>query len=637
MATISIDPSGYENGLKSASAKTSSFGDKLKELGKAVSDAQKTFAAIGTGIGAAGTAVFAFANKVSTTADNIDKMSQKMGLSAEAYQEWDFILTHCGTSVDGLQTSMKTLANAAADGTDSTKAALEKLGLSMDEVAAMSQEDLFSAVITGLQNMEEGTERTAIAADLLGRSATELGPVFNMTAEETESLRQQVHDLGGIMSNEAVKNGAAFQDALTDLKTSFSGVTNSMAEGLIPTLTDLMNNVAAFIGDGGLQGMIDKFIELSPIISAAAAAFVAYKAATAISGIISALTKATEGQTIAQMALNAVMNANPFVLVATLVAGVTAALVTLWNTNEGFREAVTEAWENVKKVISGAVDTIVTFFAETIPNGIQTLIDWFISIPQKAKDEMDKLRKNLSNAWESVKKTASDAWDSITSIFTNAWESIKNAWAGAKDWFKNKWEDIKSVFSDTLEHFRNVGANLLKGIWNGINDTVEWLRGKVKGVVDTIKGWFTGSEGFDEHSPSKWADNVADLVMRGFGIGFDRGENSLLRTVDGIIDDVMGRFDEMNGTSFRLGSIEVGSQRIGAVQTANVAFQDSAVGLSSAATVNAVSSATSSGQRPIIITKVMVPDGRVLAELTFDDLVNYGDSNGTPIVGRSYA
>lgn len=485
--------------------------------------------------------------------------------------------------------------------------------------------------------MEEGTERTAIAADLLGRSATELGPVFNMTAEETESLRQQVHDLGGIMSNEAVKNGAAFQDALTDLKTSFSGVTNSMAEGLIPALTDLMNNVAAFIGNGGLQGAIDKFIELSPIISAATAAFVAYKAATAISGVIDLLTKATEGQTIAQAALNAVMSANPFVLVATLIAGVTAGVVTLWNTNEGFREAVTEAWENVKEVISGAVETIVTFFTETIPNGIQTLIDWFISIPQKAKDEMDKLKKNLSNAWESVKKTASDAWDNITSIFTNAWESIKNAWAGAKDWFKNKWEDIKNVFSDTLEHFRNVGANLLKGIWNGINDTVEWLKGKVKGVVDTIKGWFTGKDGFDEHSPSKWSDNVADLVMRGFGIGFDRGENSLLRTVDGIIDDVIGRFDEMNGTSFRLGGIEVGSQRIGAVQTARVAFQDSAVGLSSAATVNAVSSATSSGQRPIIITKVMVPDGRVLAELTFDDLVNYGDSNGTPIVGRSYA
>lgn len=632
MATISIDPSGYENGLKSASAKTSSFGDKLKELGKAVSDAAKTFAAIGAGIGAAGTAVFAFADKVSTIADNIDKMSQKMGLSAEAYQEWDFILTHCGTSVDGLQTSMKTLANAAADGTNSTKAAFEKLGLSMDEVAAMSQEDLFSAVITGLQNMEEGTERTAIAADLLGRSATELGPVFNMTAEETESLRQQVHDLGGIMSNEAVKNGAAFQDALTDLKTSFSGVTNSMAEGLIPTLTDLMNNVAAFIGNGGLQGVIDKFIELSPIISAATAAFVAYKAATAISGVIDLLTKATEGQTIAQAALNAVMSANPFVLVATLIAAVSAALVTLYATNEDFRSAVTGAWENVKEVISGVVETVVTFFTETIPNGIQTLIDWFISIPQKAKDEMDKLKKNLSSAWDSVKKTASDAWDSITSIFTNAWEAVKNVWAGAKAWFENKWNDIKNVFSDVLSFFRNVGSNLLAGIWNGINDKIDWLKGKVTGVVDTIKSWFTGSDGFDEHSPSKWSEGVADFIMRGMSNGFERGENSLLRTVDGIIGDVMDRFEEMDGTGFRLGGIEMGN-----IKTASVTFQDSAIGLSSAATVNAVSGVANSGQRPIIITKVMVPDRRVLAELTFDDLVNYGDSNGTPIVGRSYA
>lgn len=53
-----------------------------------------------------------------------------------------------------------------------------------------------------------------------------------------------------------------------------------------------------------------------------------------------------------------------------------------------------------------------------------------------------------------------------------------------------------------------------------------------------------------------------------------------------------------------------------------------------AAAVNAISSASSSGQRPIIIVRTMVPDGRVLAETTFDDYVAYGDANGTPIVNK---
>ena len=194
-AKISLDTTDYKEKLSEAAKKGEDAKTKLQGLGKAVGNAGKTFAKLGAGVGAASAGVFAFANKVTQNADNIDKMSQKLGISAEAYQEWDFILTHCGASVEGLQTSMKTLANAAANGSNSTTAAFEKLGLSMDDVAGMSQEDLFSTVITRLQDMGESTERTAIAADLLGRSATELGPLFNTTSEDTEKCASKFTNL----------------------------------------------------------------------------------------------------------------------------------------------------------------------------------------------------------------------------------------------------------------------------------------------------------------------------------------------------------------------------------------------------------------------------------------------------------
>ena len=91
-------------------------------------------------------AVVGGTKKVAEYGDNIDKMSQKMGISAEAYQEWDAIMQHSGTSIDALKPSMKTLAQQAEKESD----AFQKLGISQEEVANLSQEDLFSRVISGL-------------------------------------------------------------------------------------------------------------------------------------------------------------------------------------------------------------------------------------------------------------------------------------------------------------------------------------------------------------------------------------------------------------------------------------------------------------------------------------------------------
>lgn len=97
---------------------------------------------------------------------------------------------------------------------------------------------------------------------------------------------------------------------------------------------------------------------------------------------------------------------------------------------------------------------------------------------------------------------------------------------------------IVKAFDGLMGQIVEVGSNLLKGIWHGISNTVGWLKDKVSGVVDKIKSWFTGKDGFDEHSPSKWSNNVFRRVMEGAANGLDSGLPALMRKVDGVTGQV---------------------------------------------------------------------------------------------------
>ena len=111
LARISLDTSEYQNSLNDAESETSSFGSKLSSgLGTATKVGAAAVAALGTTVVAGTKALVDGASSVASYGDNIDKMSQKMGISSTAYQEWDAIMRHSGTTIDALKPSMKTLA-----------------------------------------------------------------------------------------------------------------------------------------------------------------------------------------------------------------------------------------------------------------------------------------------------------------------------------------------------------------------------------------------------------------------------------------------------------------------------------------------------------------------------------------------
>lgn len=254
VAKLTLDSSEYDSGLDESESKASSFGDKFKSaLGTAGKVGAGALAAVTTAGTAVAGALISGTKDLAAYGDQIDKNSQKLGMSAEAYQEWDAILQHSGSSIDALSGPFRTMQKAI----ESNSEAFQQLGISEEQVATMSKEDLFSAVITGLQGMEEGAERSAIATDLLGRGAMELGPLLNTSAEDTEAMRQAVHDLGGVMSDEAVKSSAAFQDTLQDTQTAIQGLGRNILSEFLPSITTVINGVGMlFTGDEGASAMI---------------------------------------------------------------------------------------------------------------------------------------------------------------------------------------------------------------------------------------------------------------------------------------------------------------------------------------------------------------------------------------------
>ena len=228
-----------------------------KSAGSTIGSALST--AVGTALGGAITAaaggltsaasgLLSSFGDVASYGDNIDKMSQKLGISAEAYQEWDAILQHSGTSIESMKAAFKGLNAAIESGGE----AFEELGI--DDYYTMNTEELFSAVITRLQEWDDEFDRAAIAQDIFGRSAQELGPLLNTSAEETQAMRDRVHDLGGVLSDDAVKASASFQDNLQDLGTAFQSIGRSMISDFLPSVSTAMNGLTEIIAGNTEEG-----------------------------------------------------------------------------------------------------------------------------------------------------------------------------------------------------------------------------------------------------------------------------------------------------------------------------------------------------------------------------------------------
>ena len=330
------------------------------------------------------------------------------------------------------------------------------------------------------ETMEETQKRMSAGTVSVEELQAAMEAVTSGTGQFAGGMEAASHTTQGLIStlqdNVKSKIGEAFQS-----------VSDILQSEVLPRAIEFVNSINVDSIIENVNGLVSTFIKLSPVIASATAATLAYKSAVSISKVIDVVRKATEGQTIAQAALNAVMNANPFVLVTTLIVGLVAAIITLWNTNEDFRNALISAWEDIKSAANKIFSSVANFFKETIPNAFNSVIDWFNNVGKKFENIGKDIVTSIGNG---IKSLASDAIQWGKDLIQNFIDGIKAKFNALKQTVTNIAQTVKNFigFSEPkegpLSNFHEYAPDMMDLFIKGIKDNEKKLTDQIEKTFD---------------------------------------------------------------------------------------------------------------------------------------------------------
>lgn len=418
-------------------------------------------------------------SRIATDANNAYK---ELGLSANQYLAVinDVGATFAATMGDeaGYEAA-KTGLKAISDYASGTGKNVDELSgkftlITRSTASYQSIADQFSGILPATS---AGFLEQAQAAGILSDSYTQLTdvPIAEYQEAVSKMLEKGVEDLG-LANNTVLESETTISGSLAAMKAAADNFLVALVDdnadvgesfGILATsvgsfLDNLIPKIWDFIGSLGPVG---------PLLAGITAALGAFHAAVSISKVVGmavaafeAYRKANEGATVAQWLLNTAMNANPILLVVTLIAGLVAAIVTLWNTNEDFRNAIISAWEVIKETSTSVFTAVASFFTETIPNAFQSMVDW--------------IREGISSF-------ISIGSEILTGIYNGIVGSVRNLYEAAKTIILTLAENI--IGSENLEKIISLGADLINALAEGIENVVAELVSVGEKVVESIK------------------------------------------------------------------------------------------------------------------------------------------------------
>lgn len=398
------------------------------------------------------------------------------------------ILADEGTKGSEAGTALRNIILSLAAPTDTAAKELKKLGVSAYDTNGnfRSLDDIFIDLHKSTNNLSESAKNQAFTKIF---NKTDLKAVETMIANcggRFDELSGAIEDSAGAAEETAKTMNMNLKGAITTLNSALEGMGIAIYEKFKGPLTEAVNGAATAIQKlikAFNEGKLDKTLIA---IGSALAGIITYMGimkgyaiATSVIGIGKALFNAVsmvKSFSGAMAILNATLMANPIGLVVGAIGALVAAFVYLWNTSDGFRNFWINMWNNIKEFTGNAIEAIKNFFIVTIPESINSMMQWFQNLPNMISEWLQqtiiKTGEWATNMWNKATETGANFINNIVTWFQQLPGNIYR-WLGYGLGYAALW-----VY--------DMGKKAIEAGTNFINNIVSWFNQ----LPERINNWF---------------------------------------------------------------------------------------------------------------------------------------------------
>ena len=185
------------------------------------------------------------------TADEVDKLSQSLGISSQSLQELTYAASLSSIDLNLLNDGLRQMTGnmkSAAGGSEEFADAFGKTGVKLTDANGKlrNADEVFMDLADSISKMPDGAEKTALVLKVFGEEAFRFTPLLNRGRAGIQALREEAHDLGAVMSTEAITSAITLKQEWARLTAAANGLTNTISIALLPTITEGVKKVTAW-------------------------------------------------------------------------------------------------------------------------------------------------------------------------------------------------------------------------------------------------------------------------------------------------------------------------------------------------------------------------------------------------------